>query len=138
MSSKFNSWLEHHKSLLGIRQVGLRHLILIQAFPGSNPGSSATSVLSSMDRMRCFELRDVGSIPAGPAIKENIMKAMTFKNRMNGERFVCEDVKTVEVIDGIEYLFVHRPNEQRMFKMRKDALVKEVTQNLTSKTSARI
>ena len=52
---------------------------------------------------------------------------MTFKNKMNGERFVCEDVKTVEVIDGIEYLFVHRPNEQRMFKMRKDALVKDNT-----------
>ena len=24
-------------------------------------------VLSSMDKIRCFELRDVGSIPAGPA-----------------------------------------------------------------------
>ena len=26
------------------------------------------SVVSSMDRMRCFELRDVGSIPARPAM----------------------------------------------------------------------
>ena len=26
-------------------------------------------VLSSTDRIRCFELRDVGSIPAGPASK---------------------------------------------------------------------
>lgn len=50
------------------------------------------------------------------------MKSMTFKNRMNGERFVCDDVRTVEVIDGVEYLIVHRPNEHRMFKMRKDAL----------------
>ena len=50
------------------------------------------------------------------------MKAMTFKNRMNGERFVCEDVRQVEVIDGVEYIVVHRPNETRMFKMRKDAL----------------
>ena len=50
------------------------------------------------------------------------MKPMTFKNRMNGERFVCDDVRLVEVIDGVEYILVHRPNEQRVFKMRKDAL----------------
>jgi len=50
------------------------------------------------------------------------MKPMTFKNRLNGERFVCDDVRAVEVIDGIEYLIVHRPNEHRIFKMRKDAL----------------
>ena len=49
---------------------------------------------------------------------------MLFKNRMNNERFVCEDVRAVDVIDGVEYLVVHRPNEQRMFKMRKDALEK--------------
>jgi hypothetical protein len=53
------------------------------------------------------------------------MKSMTFKNRMNGERFVCDDVRTVEVIDGVEYLIVHRPNEHRIFKMRKDALEKD-------------
>ncbi len=53
------------------------------------------------------------------------MKSMTFKNRMNGERFVCDDVRTVEVIDGVEYLIVHRPNEHRMFKMRKDVLEKD-------------
>jgi len=50
------------------------------------------------------------------------MKPMIFKNRLNGERFVCDDVRAVEVIDGIEYLIVHRPNEHRIFKMRKDAL----------------
>lgn len=53
------------------------------------------------------------------------MKSMTFKNRMNGERFVCDNVRTVEVIDGVEYLIVHRPNEHRTFKMRKDALEKD-------------
>jgi hypothetical protein len=53
------------------------------------------------------------------------MKPMTFKNRMNGERFVCDDVRTVEVIDGVEYLIVHRPNEHRVFKMRKDVLEKD-------------
>ncbi len=53
------------------------------------------------------------------------MKSMTFKNRMNGERFVCDNVRAVEVIDGVEYLIVHRPNEHRMFKMRKDVLEKD-------------
>lgn len=50
------------------------------------------------------------------------MKSMTFKNILNGEKFVCDNVRTVEVIDGVEYLIVHRPNEHRVFKMRKDAL----------------
>ena len=44
---------------------------------------------------------------------------------MNGERFVCDNVRKVEVIDGVEYLIVHRPNEHRTFKMRKDALEKD-------------
>lgn len=52
------------------------------------------------------------------------MKSMTFKNRVNNEQFVCDDVRAIEVIDGVEYLLVHRPNEYRMFKMRKDALEK--------------
>ncbi len=53
------------------------------------------------------------------------MKSMTFKNRLNGERFICDDVRTVEVIDGVEYLIVHRPDEHRLFKMRKDVLEKD-------------
>ena len=53
------------------------------------------------------------------------MKPQFFKNRFNGERFVCEDVRAVEQIDGVEYLLVHRPNEQRVFKMRRDALEKD-------------
>ena len=52
------------------------------------------------------------------------MKPQFFKNRLNGERFVCEDVRAVEQIDGVEYLVVHRPNEHRSFKMRRDALEK--------------
>ena len=52
------------------------------------------------------------------------MKPMMFKNRVNGERFVCEDTRAVEQIDGVEYLVVHRPDEQRSFKMRRDALEK--------------
>jgi hypothetical protein len=53
------------------------------------------------------------------------MKPVFFKNRFNGERFVCEDTRAVETIDGVEYLVVHRPNEHREFKMRRDALEKD-------------
>lgn len=52
------------------------------------------------------------------------MKSVTLKNRMNGERFVCDDVRVIETIDGVEYLIVHRPNESRTFKMRRDVLEK--------------
>jgi len=55
------------------------------------------------------------------------MKPVNFKNIMNGERFVCEDTRVVEVIEGIEYLLVHKPNEQRLLKIRKDALIKDTT-----------
>jgi hypothetical protein len=53
------------------------------------------------------------------------MKPVIFKNRFNGERFICEDVRAVETIDGVDYLVVHRPNEHRSFKMRRDALEKD-------------
>jgi len=55
------------------------------------------------------------------------MKPILFKNRFNNERFVCDDVRVTEFIDGVEYLIVHRPNEHRMFKMRKDVLEKDTT-----------
>lgn len=55
------------------------------------------------------------------------MKSVTLRNVLNGERFVCDDVRAVEVIEGVEYLVVHRPNEHRHFKMRKDALEKDTT-----------
>ncbi len=50
------------------------------------------------------------------------MKPTLFKNRFNNERFVCDDIRMIDNIDGIEYLIVHRPNEHRVFKMRKDVL----------------
>jgi hypothetical protein len=50
------------------------------------------------------------------------MKAITFKNRINGERVVCKDLKDVQIIDGIEYLLVSRTIQDRKFLMRKDAL----------------
>ena len=55
------------------------------------------------------------------------MKAITFKNRFNGEQVVCKDVKEVQVIDGIEYLLVSKTVQDRKFLMRKDALEKVKT-----------
>lgn len=52
------------------------------------------------------------------------MKPITFKNRLNNERVVCEDSRQTQNIDGVEYLLVHRPDNQRQFLMRKDVLEK--------------
>ena len=49
---------------------------------------------------------------------------MTFQNRFNRERVECDNVRDVEVIDGVEYLRVRKPNTARQFLMRKDSLEK--------------
>jgi hypothetical protein len=52
------------------------------------------------------------------------MKIITFKNKFNGERVICNDTRAVQIIDGIEYLLVSRRIQDRKFLMRKDALEK--------------
>ena len=52
------------------------------------------------------------------------MKTMTFVNERNGEQVICYNVRAVQVIDGIEYLIVHKKENPRPFMMRKDALKK--------------
>jgi hypothetical protein len=53
------------------------------------------------------------------------MKAVTMKNRFNNEHVVCDDVRDVRLIEGIEYLVVrHQENINRTFLMRKDTLQK--------------
>ena len=57
------------------------------------------------------------------------MKAVTMKNRFNNDRVVCDDVRDVRLIEGIEYLVVRRQeNINRTFLMRKDALQKVTEQ----------
>ena len=51
------------------------------------------------------------------------MKPVALKNLLNGEKFICEDLRQIEIIDGVEFITVHRPNEARTFKMRRDILV---------------
>lgn len=53
------------------------------------------------------------------------MRPMLFRNVLNGEQFVCDDTRHVELIDGVEYLIVHRVGEHRVFKMRRDTLKKD-------------
>jgi hypothetical protein len=53
------------------------------------------------------------------------MKQVTFKNKFNGEKVICDDTRNgVKFIDGIEYYVVHRNENPRTFLMRKDSLEK--------------
>jgi len=52
------------------------------------------------------------------------MKSMTFVNERNGEQVVCDDIRDVRTIDGVDYLVVHKNDNPRPFMMRKDALRK--------------
>jgi hypothetical protein len=51
-----------------------------------------------------------------------MMKTVTLKNKFNGEKVVCKDIKEIQVIDGIEYILVSKTIQDRKFLMRKDAL----------------
>ena len=52
------------------------------------------------------------------------MKSVMFRNRMNGENVICDDIRKVEVIDGVQYIFVRRLGQDRTYLMRKEALEK--------------
>lgn len=52
------------------------------------------------------------------------MKSMLFVNERNGDRVVCDNIRDVRVIEGVDYLVVHKEENPRLFMMRKDALKK--------------
>lgn len=52
------------------------------------------------------------------------MKEHVLENIVNREKFVCLDLKDIQVIDGIEYLKVQKYGSTRTILMRKDALKK--------------
>jgi hypothetical protein len=52
------------------------------------------------------------------------MKEVTFENIFNHEKFCCNNVRDVEVIDGVEYLKVRRYGHERTVLMKKDSLKK--------------
>lgn len=52
------------------------------------------------------------------------MKAITFENIYNREKFVCRGKKDIQVIDGVEYIKVFKYGTQRQVLVRKDFLKK--------------
>lgn len=59
------------------------------------------------------------------------MKPQLFENPINGERWVCDDVRQIKIIDGTGYISVHKPNQQRTVLMRRDSL-RPIKQNFIS------
>jgi hypothetical protein len=55
------------------------------------------------------------------------MKPVVFENTRTRERVVCDDVRNIAVIEGEEYLTVHRVNEQRAFLIKRNALARVKT-----------
>ena len=49
-------------------------------------------------------------------------KTKTFENKITHERYICDNIKMVRKLDGVEYISVRRVNEERRFLMRKDSL----------------
>lgn len=48
------------------------------------------------------------------------MKSVYLKNKITSEQFICDNIKDVQHIDGVEYLLVRRVGTDRLLKMRKD------------------
>ena len=88
-----------------------------------------------MDRIGGFEPLGGSSILSGPA-KEKNMKQINLRNRLNGEKFVSDDFRQSELIDGIEYVVVRRPGNDRRFLMRKDILEKDIPSKIAKVTKA--
>lgn len=65
------------------------------------------------------------------------MKTVYLKNKLNGEKFVCENIKQIENIEGVDYLVVHRHGQNRPCLMRKDILEKDTSINLPKVKSHR-
>ena len=57
-------------------------------------------------------------------IQEVTMKTIYFENIRNREQFYCNDLKNVQLIDGIEYLRVFKLGTQRDMLVKKDSLRK--------------
>lgn len=52
------------------------------------------------------------------------MKEHVLENVFNREKFVCLDLKDIQIIEGVEYLKVQKYGSARTILMRKDALKK--------------
>ena len=49
-------------------------------------------------------------------------KPVLLENIRNREKWVCDDINKINYINNVEYLYVHRLDNDRLFMMRKDSL----------------
>jgi hypothetical protein len=49
-------------------------------------------------------------------------KTKIFENKITLERYICDNIRMVRRLDGVEYLSVRRVGEERKVLMRKDSL----------------
>jgi hypothetical protein len=56
------------------------------------------------------------------------MKPVLLVNPRTNERYICENIRDVKIIEGVVYIEVHRENSPRLHLMRRDALVKVTKQ----------
>lgn len=52
------------------------------------------------------------------------MSTRFYENAINRQRYICDNPRDTQEIDGVSYLTVREPNSPRTFLMRKDALIK--------------
>jgi hypothetical protein len=58
-------------------------------------------------------------------MKKNLQKPVKLTNPLNQENWWCQDYNKIHSVDGVDYIFVYKPeNIQRQHLMRKDALRK--------------
>jgi len=49
-------------------------------------------------------------------------KTVYFENTITHERYVCDNIKFVRILDGVEFISVRRLDEERKFLIRRDSL----------------
>ena len=49
-------------------------------------------------------------------------KTKIFENKITRERYICDNIRMVRKLDGVDYISVRRVNEERRFLIRKDSL----------------
>ena len=52
------------------------------------------------------------------------MKPIIFENPRTREQVICDDVRNIAVIEGEEYLAVRRPDQPRVFLIKRSAVVR--------------
>jgi hypothetical protein len=46
-------------------------------------------------------------------MRQQLTKSVTLENPKNGELWLCDDFKARRMIDGVEFVEVHKPDNQR-------------------------